>query len=136
MMSNSQANKRVVSEYVAAFNARNYDKLRTLFARNALIYGVLGKGSIEVTIPIWQELHSGLNLQLHVDEMIAEGDAVAVRYTERGQFTGPFRNHTPTGRSYEITAMEWFILHDEKIVQRWGARDAMTIAQQIGMPLG
>jgi hypothetical protein len=136
MMPNSPANKRVVSEYVTAFNARNYDKLRALFARNALIYGVLGKGGIEVVMPIWQELHSGLNMQLHVDEMIAEGDAVAVRYTERGQFTGPFRGHAPTSRSYEITAMEWFILHDEKIVQRWGARDAMSIAQQIGIPLG
>ena len=135
MTPNPQANKRVVAEYVAAFNARNYDKLRTLFARNALIYGVLGKGGFDVVLPIWQELHSGLNMQLHVDEMITEGDAVAVRYTERGQFTGPFRGHAPTGRSYEVTAMEWFILHDQKIIQRWGARDAMTIASQVGMSL-
>lgn len=134
-MPNPQANKRVVSEYVAAFNARNYDKLRALFARNAIIYGVLGKGGLDVVEPIWRELHSGLNMLLHVDEMIAEGDAVAVRYTERGQFTSPFRGHAPTGRTYEIVAMEWFILHDEKIVQRWGARDAMTVARQIGLPL-
>jgi predicted ester cyclase len=134
-MPNPQANNRVVSEYVAALNGRNYDKLRTLFARNALIYGVLGKGSIDVAEPIWRELHSGLNMQLHVAEMIAEGDAVAVRYAERGQFIGPFRSHAPTGQSYEIVAMEWFILHDEKIVQRWGARDAMTVARQVGIPL-
>jgi predicted ester cyclase len=30
--------------------------------------------------------------------------------------------------------MEWFIVHEGKIVQRWAARDAMTIARQVGMP--
>ena len=98
--------------------------------------GSVRVGGIDVVEPIWKELHSGLNMQLHVDEIIAEGDAVAVRYTERGHFTAPFRGQPPTGQSYEAVAMEWFILHDEKIVQRWGARDAMTIARQIGMPLG
>jgi predicted ester cyclase len=128
-------NKRLVAAYVAAFNNRNYEKLRTLFARNAIVYGVLGKGGLEVVIPIWRELHDGLGTQLHVDEIIAEGDTVAVRYTERGKFIGPFRGHAPTGQTYEIAAMEWFIVHGGKIVQRWGARDAMTIARQVGIPL-
>lgn len=135
MMQSLEVNKRVVSEYVAAFNARNYDKLRTLFTRDAVIYGVLGKGGIDVVEPIWKELHSGLNMQLQVDEMIAQGNSVTCRYTERGQFIAPFRRHAPTGKSYEAVAMEWFVLEDEMIIQRWGARDSATIARQIGMPL-
>ena len=91
-----ETNKRVVAEYVAAFNIRNYEKLRTLFARNAIIYGVLGKGDFDAVRPIWAELHSGLGSQLHVEEMVAEGDIVAVRYSERGRFHGPFRGHAPT----------------------------------------
>lgn len=129
------ANKLLVTDYVAAFNARDYEKLRALFARNALIYGVLGKGGFDAVLPIWRELHTGLCTQLHVDEIIAQGDTVAVRYTERGQFNGDFRGHAPTGQPYEIVAMEWFIVHAGKIVQRWGARDAMTIARQVGLPL-
>jgi hypothetical protein len=87
-MSAAYTNKRVVTDYVGAFNTRNYDKLRRLFARHAIIYGVPGKGGLEAVMPIWKELHSGLDVQLHVDEMVAEGDAVAVRYTERGRFVG------------------------------------------------
>lgn len=130
-----ETNKRVVADYVAAFNVRNYEKLRTLFARNAIIYGVLGKGDFDAVTPIWAELHSGLGSQLHVEEMVAEGDIVAVRYSERGRFHGPFRGHPPTGQPYEVVAMEWFILHDGKIVQRWGVRDSATIARQVGMPI-
>jgi predicted ester cyclase len=45
--------------------------------------------------------------------MVAEGDTVAVRYTERGTFQDAFMGHQPTGKSYELVAMEWFVLRDE-----------------------
>jgi predicted ester cyclase len=61
---------------------------------------------------------------------------VAVRYAERGTFAGPFRGQPPTGKAYELVAMEWFVLKDGKIRRRWGARDAASQARQIGLPLG
>ena len=67
--------------------------------------------------------------------MIAEGDRVAVRYIERGTFAGPFRGNQPTGKSYELVALETFLLKDGKIQQRWGARDSASQARQIGLPL-
>ena len=73
--------------------------------------------------------------QLTVEEIIAEGDCVTVRYTERGVFRGAFRGHAPTGRPFEVVAMEWFTVHGGMIQQRWGARDFAAIARQIGMPL-
>ena len=130
-----ETNKRVVLDYVDAFNARDYDRLSTLFAPNAIIYGVLGSGGLEVVVPIWRELHSGLGVRLHVERISADGDSVAVLYTERGRFNAPFLQHTPTGKTFEITAMEWFIVRDGKIQQRWGVRDSATIARQVGIPL-
>jgi predicted ester cyclase len=56
-----------------------------------------------------------------------------VRYTERGTFTGPFRGQTPTGKSYELVAMEWFVVRDGRIHRRWGARDSAAQARQIGL---
>ena len=68
--------------------------------------------------------------------MVAEDDVVAVRYTERGTFVAPFRVQQPTGRSFELVAMEWFTLKEGKIHRRWGARDVASQARQLGMPLG
>jgi steroid delta-isomerase-like uncharacterized protein len=128
-----EEHKQVVLQYVEAFNRGDCDTLRALFTADALIYGVLGWGSIEQVIPIWQELHAGLANQLTVEEIIAEGNTVAVRYTERGTFRGSFRGQEPTGKSFELVAMEWFVFSQGKIHRRWGARDSASLARQIGL---
>ena len=134
-MSQLEQNRETVRRYVDAFNRGDLDLLRTLFAPDATIQGVLKKGQLDEILPIWRQLHEGLAIHLTVDEMIAEGDRVAVRYTERGTFQGPFFGNPPTGRSYELVAMEWFVVRDGRIHQRWGARDAASQARQIGLPL-
>ena len=132
-MDSAEANKEVVRQYVAAFNQGNMDALRRLFAPDATVQGVLGWGRLDEVIPIWGELHAAFGIELTIDSIIAEGELVAVRYTERGQFTGPFRGKEPTGQPYELIAMEWFELRGGHIQRRWGARDSASQARQIGM---
>jgi steroid delta-isomerase-like uncharacterized protein len=127
------ANKHVVRQYVEAFNQGDLPRLRELFTPDASVHGVLGWGGLDVVLPIWKELHEAFKIELVVEELIAEGDVVAVRYVERGTFAGAFRGRPPTGKSYELVAMEWFSLRDEKIHRRWGARDSASQARQIGM---
>ena len=45
----------------------------------------------------------------------------------------PFRGSGPTGKSYELIAMEWFQLRDGKIYRRRGARDTASQARQMGL---
>jgi steroid delta-isomerase-like uncharacterized protein len=135
IMKTEEQNKQIVEQYAAAFNQGDLATLRDLFAPEAMIQGVMGKGHMDKVIHFWEQLISGLGMQLTIEEMVAEGDLVAVRYTERGTFRGPFLGHAPTGKSYEMVAMEWFVIRDGKVQQRWGARDQATQARQIGMPL-
>ena len=134
-MNSLETNKSVVRSYVDAFNRGDFAALREIFAEDAEVQGVLGKGTMDKVVGIWQELHSAFGIELTIAEMIAEGECVAVRYTERGTFRGTFRGQTPTGKSYELVAMEWFELRAGKIQRRWGARDAASQARQIGLPL-
>lgn len=134
-MNRSEQNKEVVRAYVEAFNQGDLEALRALFTPDAVIQGVLRKGGMDEILPIWRELIEGLGIQLEVEEMVAEGDLVAVRYIETGTFKGPFFGNQPTGKSYELVAMEFFVVRDGKIHQRWGARDAASQARQIGLPL-
>ncbi len=131
-----EENKRVVLEYVEAFNRADMEALRALFTTDALVYGVLGWGGLDKVVPIWRELHEAFAVRLQVEALIAEGDVVAVRYTERGTSVGPFRGQPATGKSYEIVAMEWFIIKDGKIQRRWGARDSAAQSRQMGLPIG
>jgi steroid delta-isomerase-like uncharacterized protein len=134
-MDQLETNKQIVAQYVEAFNRGDFDALRKIYAPDAVVQGVLGMGGMDKVIAIWREIISAFAIKLTVEEMIAERDCVAVRYTERGKFVEPFRGQQPTGKSYELVALEWFVVKDGKIHQRWGARDAASQARQIGLTL-
>jgi steroid delta-isomerase-like uncharacterized protein len=134
--SNLEAGKAVVSAYVKAFNAGAFERMKEIFAEDAVIYGVLGWGGLDAVMPIWRSLHEAFGITLQVEAMAAEGAVVAVRYSERGTFRAPFRQHRPTGKSYEIVAMEWFELEGGRIKRRWGARDSAAQARQLGIEGG
>ncbi len=130
---NEEGNKAIVRAYAGAFNRGDLEALRELFTEDAEIQGVLGKGVIEKVMPIWRQLVEGYGMQLQIEDMVAEGNAVAVRYTETGTFKAPAFGHPPTGKSYSLVAMEWFVIEDGKIVRRWGARDGASQLRQLGI---
>jgi len=130
-----QSNKKLVLDYVDAFNRADMPALSALFSEDAFVHGVLGGGGLDHVIPVWRELQEAFAPRLEVESMAAEGDTVAVRYRERGCFVGPFRGHAPTGRSFELVAMEWFVMKVGKIYRRWGVRDSASLSRQMGLPL-
>jgi steroid delta-isomerase-like uncharacterized protein len=127
-----ETNKNVIRQYVEYFNAGDLDRLRSLFATDALIHGVLGWGEVDVVMPIWRQLAESLQMHLTIEDIIAEGDIVAVRYQETGTARASFFGKPATGRSYELVAMEWFVVRGGKIERRWGARDAASQGVQLG----
>lgn len=124
-------NKNTVRAYVEAFNEGDFDAVAKLCTGDVIIQGVLGKGGLDTVVPVWQELYRAFNVQLEVEDMVAEDEVVVVRYTERGTFRGDFRGTPATGREYTIVAMEWFQFRDGKIAARWGARDSASIMRQV-----
>jgi steroid delta-isomerase-like uncharacterized protein len=131
-MSIEEQCKAVVRRYVEAFNRGDLKALKDLLADDAEIQGVMGKGLFEKVEPIWRQLIEGYSMQLNIQGLIAEGNVVAARYLETGTFRAPAFGNQPTGKSYELVAMEWFEIEDGKIKRRWGARDAASQARQLG----
>ena len=132
-MTSEEIAKQVVLKYVDAFNNGDLHELHSLLADDAEIQGVFGKGLFEKIEPVWRQLIEGYGMQLNVQGIIAEGNIVAVRYVESGTFRAPAFGHQPTGKSYELVAMEWFEIEDGKIKRRWGARDGASQARQLGI---
>jgi steroid delta-isomerase-like uncharacterized protein len=134
-MSEKDRNIGVVNAYVAAFNRGDIPAMKSLFAPDAQIQGVLGGGLIDKASAVWQQLIDGLAIHLTIEGIVADGNTVVVRLNERGIFRAPFFGVPPTGKSYELVAMEWFDIRDGLIQSRWAARDAASQARQIGLPL-
>jgi predicted ester cyclase len=124
----------LVRAYVAAFNAGDWERMTELFTPDATIRGVLGWGGLDVALPVWKELHEGMAMRLAIDDLILSGDRASALLTETGKFVGPFRGlagEQPTGRAYEIVAIEWFEFAGDRIMRRWGARDSGAIRSQV-----
>ncbi len=65
------------------------------------------------------EAHS--DLRFTVDDVIAEGDKVVVRWTLRGVHTGPMLGMPPSGQEVDERVIAIFRVAGGKIVERWAA---------------
>ena len=109
-----EENKAIVRRYVEAFNEGDFAAAADQFAPGAVLQGVLAEGGIETTRAVWEQLRAAFpDHHNEIDEMVAEGDTVTVRLTDRGTFSGvPFLGMAPTGQRFEIVAMEWLHITD------------------------
>lgn len=78
------------------------------------------------------------DIQSAEQDLVAEGDKVAVRRLFRGTHNGPFLGVPPTGKPITFSAIFWSRLRDGKIVEQWVNFDALGLLQQLGLvpPLG
>ena len=68
-----------------------------------------------------------------VDDIIAEGDTVAVRLTERGIHDGEFMGLDPTGQEFEHQTMAFLRLENGKVAEWWILPDNLGLMQQLGV---
>jgi steroid delta-isomerase-like uncharacterized protein len=66
-----------------------------------------------------------------VEEMVADGDAVAVRYTMTGTHRGEFAGIPPTGKAVVAQSMAFYRLADGQIVEERAQLDMLGILQQL-----
>jgi predicted ester cyclase len=72
------------------------------------------------------------DLQLTVENIIAEGDFVAISLTARGTHQGTFQGIPPTGKSVTVSAFEVVRIENGKLAEHWGGPDTLNLLQQIG----
>jgi steroid delta-isomerase-like uncharacterized protein len=73
------------------------------------------------------------DLRMTIEDMTAEGDRVAVRWTARGTNTGEMMGMPATGKHATVTGMFLNRLAGGKIAEGWGNFDALGMMQQLGV---
>jgi steroid delta-isomerase-like uncharacterized protein len=74
--------------------------------------------------------------KMTVEDMIAEGDRVAVRLTSSATHTGEFMGMPPTGKRYEIGEIHIFRIRDGRVCEHWHQADFTGMMQQLGTSPG
>jgi len=71
------------------------------------------------------------NLQVTVEDQIAEGDKVATRWTARGTHEGQFQAVPATGRQMTMTGMTIFRIANARIIEGWTNADILGMLVQL-----
>ena len=66
-----------------------------------------------------------------LEELVAEGDRVAARWTFRGTHQGAFQTTPATGKYVSMRGMSIFRLEDGRIVDDWTELDMLGFMRQI-----
>jgi steroid delta-isomerase-like uncharacterized protein len=72
------------------------------------------------------------DLQVTIEDMVAEGDTVVARETWRGTHHGAFMEIPPTGKQVQFAAMDIVRIANGKMVEHWGQTDSLGMLQQLG----
>ena len=68
-----------------------------------------------------------------VEDMIAEGDKVSVRFTMHGTHKGEFRGIAPSGKEVTMTGIDTIRLSDGKMVEDRVEVDQLGMMRQLGV---
>ena len=72
------------------------------------------------------------DLSIATEDMLAEGDKVAVWFTVRGTHQGVLLDMPPTGKPVNLTGVAMYRIGDGKIVEDRVAEDLLALMQQLG----
>jgi steroid delta-isomerase-like uncharacterized protein len=71
--------------------------------------------------------------EMIVEDMLADKDEVAVRFTMRATHTGDYMGIPATGKQVAVPGIIIYRVADGKIVEHWMQFDAMSMLQQLGV---
>jgi len=71
------------------------------------------------------------DLQITIEDQIAEGEKVVTRWSSRGTHQGEFRGIGPTGNEVRLTGIGIFRFSDGKVVESWDNFDQLGMLRQL-----
>ncbi len=131
-------NKALARTSFEAFNQRDLSAADEIFAPSYVLHNPLAPLDLPRGPDGVRQQHAGYlaafpDAQIAVEDLIAEGNRVAVRATVRGTHQGTFLGVAPTGRQVTLEAITIYRVEAGKIVEDWTLADIPGLLQQLGV---
>jgi steroid delta-isomerase-like uncharacterized protein len=139
----TEENKALARRYIEVFNQGNVTEILAivdeLYAPDFVLHDPnipLPAGGIR-SREDYKQFGTGflaaLPGQFTVEDLIAEGEKVVMRYTYRGTHQGQWRGLPPTGKAVTFTGTVTYRIVDGKAVEAWQNADNLSVLQQLGL---
>ena len=135
-MSTEENKASVRRDIEEVFNKGNIAVVDDLIAPNWVFYGPSGqeiKGQEGFRQLVAMLRNAFPDLHMRIEDIVAEGDMVAVRYIMRGTFKGKLRDMAPTGNQFTMASALFIRFEDGKAVETREIYDQLTLFQQLGI---
>ena len=133
-----EENKTLVRRFFDAFGHNDFAALEAVTHQD-VVYHTAPPG-LSAGIEGYRELMAMYvsafpDVQITVDDMIAEGDKVVTRFTSRGTQQGEFMGIPPAGTPVTIGGISIIHVAGNKVAEEWDQLDMLGGLQQLGATL-
>jgi steroid delta-isomerase-like uncharacterized protein len=133
----TESNKTVVRRvFDEVFNQGNVAVIDEIFAAGYVDHSAPpgfppGLESLKLSVTVFRTAFP--DLQIRVEDLIAEGDKVVARLTYQGTHLGDFMGIPPSRKQLTEAGIAIDTVKDGRIVEHWVVRDDLGLLQQLGM---
>lgn len=133
MNTRQEEHKQTVKAYPEAVSSGELDVLDEICTEDVISHAPLGEPQgIEALKEYEAPIHDAFpNFDVTVEDVVAEGDRVAMRLTIRGTHDGEMMGIAPTGNRVEFQNTIFHRMEDGKIAERWVQPDVLGLLQQL-----
>lgn len=121
------------------WNRKNVGAISEMLAADGIVHG-LGEDGRDLPGPegfrLFHEKFVGAfpDIRITVNDVVAEGERCAVRFTCEGTHRGGQLGLPPTNRRVRFTAMAFMRVRNGQIVEGWNEIDGVGLMQQLTGP--
>ncbi len=138
----TEANKTIVRRYIEdVWGKGDFEAEKEVIASNVVDHNLLPgfPSGLEGHHQFLVMLRNAFpDLQATLEDLIAEGDKVVDRWTNRATHQGELFGIPATGKQVTITGIDIIRIENGKIVEIWHQEDSLGMLQQLGVipPMG
>jgi steroid delta-isomerase-like uncharacterized protein len=134
-----ERNKEVIRQAIQAFNDRDLDRFFSLHTEDTTSHEVyfpepLGRDQFRAFLEEFLEAYPDAHIE--TQNMVAQGNQVAIENVFTATFLKPLKGVQPTGKSFLIREGVFFELKDGKIHRARIYLDQKTAEEQLGLRHG
>ena len=136
----SEENKALIQRWFEeVWNQGNSKTIDELLDPDGVIHGLVDATGQEVRgLDSFHEFHNQFrnafsDLNISVDDVVAEGDRVVARCSVRGKHTGESLGFAPTDAPVQFEGIAIVRIKNGKIVEAWNQFDFLSMNRQLGV---
>jgi steroid delta-isomerase-like uncharacterized protein len=133
-----EQNKEICRNFFAAIDKNDFEKLKELSSADFSFRepGVAEPIGLDAIIQVIRTHYVAFPDWKHtIEDIIAEGNMVAIKLVQNGTHKAPYEGILPTDKIVTMPALFFIVVDNGKVKGGWAIEDYLGLYQQLGMEL-